>query len=147
MLPHDGCGAVDRDVVIHGAAHGVTLGCGGDAAEHMRGAGERGDCEGQRELRNVVQRWETAVVYLLVAAGLVQRNELDLFGIVKVCYPRIVERDVSVDTETAKAHIDAAERLDECVILRLLTRHREESLALGHNEILINKIIEQITII
>ena len=53
----------------------------------------------------VVDGCKAAVVYLLVTAHLIQRNELNLFGIVEISYPRIVERDMCVLTNAEKYDI------------------------------------------
>ena len=100
MTAENSCGASLADLTANGSLYSVSLCGSGNDAEKMISREESGAGEGDRHLRNVIDSCEASVVYLLLTADLVKLYGLDLLLIVEISNGRIVERDMSVLTDT-----------------------------------------------
>ena len=96
MVPHCGGGNLLVDGCSSGKIDGLRLGGAGNGAEHMLCLHQSGYSQRKGVGRNVVKGGEASVVDLLVAADLVQRNQLHQLGIVEVCDPGVVKGDMGV---------------------------------------------------
>jgi hypothetical protein len=96
MAAHYGCGAILAYLTVNRVFNSVSLGCGGNYAEHIVSACECGNCERYSVRGNVVYCREATVVHLLLTAFCIKLNYLYHFSVIELCNPRIVKGDMSV---------------------------------------------------
>ena len=93
-------GAVFADLAVQHCMYCLCLCGGGYDAEHVF----RGDKCGNREChgvgRHLIDGIEAAVIYLLMAAYLIEFDCFDCFFVVKFCESGVVERDMTVFSDT-----------------------------------------------
>src|SRR5262249_42965337 len=91
------------DRTIERALNGAALGGAGDHAEEVSAVGDRGDRERQGVGGDGGEGGEAAVVDLLLAAGVVERDDLGDLRVVEIGDGGVVEGDVAVLAD-AQAH-------------------------------------------
>ena len=96
MVPHCSGGNVLVDGSGSGQINCLSLGSAGNGAEHVLCLHQSGHSQRKGVGGYIIQGGETSVVNLLIAAHLIQRNQLNQCRIVEVCDPGIVEGDVCV---------------------------------------------------
>ena len=89
---------------------GAALRASGTIASTRRRAHERGDRDGDRVRRHVVDRREVPFADLLAARRGLERDDLHVDGIVEVGDGRIVEREVPVLADPAAAQVERMRR-------------------------------------
>ena len=104
MTAHDGSRNILSDGTENGFCDSFALGRCGNGADQVRCVGKGGNGQRQRMGRNLIKRRKASVVYLLHPADLIELDDLDDLGVIKECKAGVIERDVTVltDTETNK---------------------------------------------
>ncbi len=94
-----------RDRPVQRVVHGLRLARFGHDHEHASRTQQRRDRDGDRMGRHVVERREVPLPHLLAPRRELERDDLDVAGIVEVRDGRIVEREVTVLPDAAAAEV------------------------------------------
>ena len=89
-----------------GGRTGAALRASGTLAKTCAGAQQRGDGDGDRVRRHLVDRREMALVHLLSPACDVELDHLHIDRVVEIGHRRVVEREVAVLADAQAAQVE-----------------------------------------
>jgi hypothetical protein len=106
LLAQDAGWAVGRYWPIEGPANGVPLNEAWNNAEQAIGSQETRDRQRQCLLGNVAIMHETLIIDLLLAAGLVKSNNLDVERVMEIRHGGVIERNMAVNADPEADEVD-----------------------------------------
>src|SRR5271154_6656668 len=96
MGTKEGCGALCRDRIFKRSANDSCLATSRHGYDQPGNAHQRRDCEGNGLFRYILNLLEPTFSRLLIAACLIQLDDLHIQRIVEVCDWRIVEGEMPI---------------------------------------------------